>query len=820
MNRSDLFEIAESWFERQGWQSFPFQNQTWTAFLQGKNGLLNAPTGSGKTYALWFPIVLDYVKNNPNYATKHKSGLKAIWITPLRALSIEIKQAAERVVADLQVPLTVGIRTGDTSTKERASQKNKMPDLLITTPESLQLLLASKGYKSVFENCSAIVIDEWHELMGTKRGVQTELALSRLKGIAPKMRIWGISATIGNLEQARQVLLGPNSEALENSVLIKAYINKKIRISSIIPEKMDTYPWRGHMGLHLLDEIIPIIRKSKTTLIFTNVRSACEIWFQRILEKYPEFAGEMAMHHGSINRDTRLWVEQAIRDEQLKLVVCTSSLDLGVDFAPVETIIQIGGPKGIARFLQRAGRSGHQPGKESVIYFLATHAIELVEASALKKAAQTHTVEDRIPYLLSWDVLIQYMNTLAVSDGFMPDEIYDEVKQTFCFQTITRENWQWLLNFISAGSQSLQAYDEYKKVTIEEDGLYKITSKATAMHHRRSIGTIVGDAVMNVKFLGGGYVGSVEETFISKLSPGDVFQFAGKRLELYRIKNMEVLVKKATAKPTKFASWLGGRMALSAQMSELLRQELYAANHDSKSLELVALEPLFKRQRKESIVPDSDEFLIETFKTREGFHTVFYPFEGRFVHEAMASLLAYRISLLSPITFSLAYNDYGFELLSDKAIDMNSVLDNNLFTSAFVHEDLQTSLNSTEMARRKFRDIAIISGLVFTGFPGKIVKAKHLQSSSQLLFEVFRDYEPDNLLLQQAYRETFDHQLEEGRMIQALERIESQQIVWRQCQKPTPFSFPIITDRLRERLSSETLAERIKKMTAAYTKFD
>ena len=820
MNRNDLFALAESWFERQGWQSFPFQNQTWTAFLQGKNGLLNAPTGSGKTYALWFPIVLDYVKNNPNYAKKHKQGLKAIWITPLRALSVEIKQAAERVIADLEVPLTVGIRSGDTSASERAKQKTKMPDLLITTPESLQLLLATKGYKKVFENCSAIVIDEWHELMGTKRGVQTELALSRLKTIAPKMRIWGISATIGNLEQAQQVLLGPNSKALENSVLIKAHINKKIKISSIIPEKMDTYPWRGHMGLHLLDEIIPILGKSKTTLIFTNVRSACEIWFQRILEKYPEFAGEMAMHHGSINRDTRLWVEQAIRDEQLKVVVCTSSLDLGVDFAPVETIIQIGGPKGIARFLQRAGRSGHQPGKESVIHFLATHAIELVEASALKKAALTNTVEDRIPYLQSWDVLIQYLNTLAVSDGFLPDEIFDEVRQTFCYQTITRENWQWLLNFITQGSQSLQAYDEYKKVIIDDDGLYRITSRFTAMHHRMSIGTIVGDAVMNVKYLGGGYIGSVEETFISKLKPGDVFQFAGKRLELYQIKNLIVLVKKSTPKPTKYASWLGGRMALSAQMSELLRQELYAANHNSKSPELIALEPLFKRQRKESIVPNADQFLIETFKTREGYHAVFYPFEGRFVHEAMASLLAYRISLLSPITFSLAYNDYGFELLSDVEIDMQNVLDNDLFTGSYVHDDLQKSLNSTEMARRKFRDIAIISGLVFTGFPGKIVKTKHLQSSSQLLFEVFRDYEPDNLLLQQAYRETFDHQLEEGRMIQALERIQSQEIVWCKCQKPTPFSFPIITDRLRERLSSETLAERIKKMTAAYTKID
>ncbi len=819
MNREQLFTIASNWFESQGWKPFPFQTQTWTAFLQGKNGLLNAPTGSGKTYALWLPIILNYIKENPNYKTKHNAGLKAIWITPLRSLSVEIKQAAERVLTDLDIPMTVGIRSGDTSSVERAKQKGKMPDLLITTPESLQLLLATKGYANTFKNCSSIVIDEWHELLGTKRGVQIELALSRLKTIAKNIRIWGISATIGNLQQAQEVLLGVDSEAFHNSVLIKAVIHKKIKVVSIIPEKMDTYPWRGHMGLHLIDEAAKIIKASKTTLIFTNVRSACEIWYQRLLEKYPEFAGEMAMHHGSIDRETRLWVENAIRNEELKVVVCTSSLDLGVDFAPVESIIQVGGPKGVARFMQRAGRSGHQPGKESVIYFLATHAIELIEASALKKAVENSVIEDRVPYLNSWDVLVQYLNTLAVSDGFYPNEIFKEIQGTFSYQTITSENWNWILNFITQGSQSLHAYDEFKKVEIDENGCYKINSRMIAMHHRMQIGTIVGDAVMNVKYVSGGYIGTIEEWFISKLKPGDTFIFAGKKLELFKIRNMQVLVKKASPKKeSKIASWMGGRLALSSQMSELLRKELYRANSDNLSPELKALQPLFQRQRKESIVPSSDEFLIETFKTREGFHAIFYPFEGRFVHEALASLLAFRISLLQSITFSLAYNDYGFELLSDQEIDIEAVLDNNLFSTEYVHHDLQKSLNSTEMARRKFRDIAVISGLVFTGFPGKMVKTKHLQSGSQLLFEVFRDFEPDNLLLHQAYRETFEHQLEEGRLILALERIANQKIIWKQCLKPTPFSFPIITDRLREKLSSETLAERIQKMTVSYMK--
>lgn len=777
---------------------------------------MNAPTGSGKTYALWFPIVLNYIKSNPDYRTEHKKGLKAIWITPLRALSQEIRQSAERVTEDLGTQMTVGIRTGDTSSKERARMKKQMPDLLITTPESLQLLLASKGYDKVFKDCSAIVVDEWHELLGTKRGVQMELALSRLKSVCKDLRIWGISATIGNLEQAREVLLGPATAALENSVMIKANLSKKITVRSIIPEKMETFPWRGHLGLHLLEYVVPIINNSKTTLLFTNTRSQCEIWFQKILAKHPEYAGEIAMHHGSINKETRTWVEQAIRNESLKAVVCTSSLDLGVDFAPVETVVQIGGPKGVARFLQRAGRSGHRPGKESVIYFLPTHAIELIEASALQQAVKLNAVEDRIPYLNSFDVLLQYLTTLAVSDGFYPEEIFPEIKQTFCYQAISEDQWQWLLNFLVMGSQSLQTYDEYKKVEVEDDGKFKVNNRGIAMRHRFQIGTIVGDANLAVKYQKGGYIGSIEEFFVSKLNRGDVFTFAGRNLEFIRIKEMQVHVKKSSKKTSKVPSWMGGRLSLSAQMSHLLRDELYTARLDRRkqSPEIRSLSHLFKRQRLESIVPSPYELLIETFKTRDGYHHMVYPFEGRFVHEAMGSLLSYRISLLSPITFSLAFNDYGFELLSDRELDMQQVLDNDLFTTDFMHEDLQKSLNATEMARRKFRDIAVISGMVFTGYPKKGIKMKHLQSNSQLLFDVFRDYEPDNLLYQQAFRETFEHQLEEGRLQLALERIASQEIVWKACKKPTPFSFPIITDRLREKLSSEKLQDRIQRMAA------
>jgi len=810
MKRKAFQQKIENWFQKQGWTAFQFQKDTWEAYLSGKSGLLNAPTGSGKTYALWVPIIIELMEAAEN--AKIEKGLKAVWITPLRALSLEIKQSIERLITELDLPFRVGIRTGDTSTSERAKQKRNMPDFLITTPESMQLLLASKNYPKTFQNCKAIVVDEWHELLGTKRGVQMELSLSRLKNCTQNLKIWGISATIGNLHQALEVLLGDTAKSQAKTAMIKANLRKKIIVESVIPDQMEKFPWRGHLGIHLLPQIIPILKSSKTTLIFTNTRSQCEIWFQKILEQYPEFAGELAMHHGSINKETRIWVENAIRNESLKAVVCTSSLDLGVDFAPVETIIQIGGPKGVARFLQRAGRSGHQPGKTSKIYFLPTHAIELVEASALQKAVQQEAVEDRLPYLNSYDVLVQYLTTLAVSDGFYPEEIFPEIKSTFCFQAITEEQWNWALNYIVYGGESLQNYNEYKKVEIEEDGRFKVNSKGIAMRHRLQIGTIVSDAVLSVKYISGGFLGSIEEWFISKLKPGDVFTFAGRNLELVRIKSMQVLVRKSKQKTAKVPSWMGGRLSLSSQMSRLLREELYAAHLPNKSKELQALAPIFERQELESIIPTDKEFLIETFTTRDGNHHVFYPFEGRFVHEALASLLAYRISLLQPISFSIAFNDYGFELLSDQKVDMQQVLDNNLFSSAYLMDDLQKSLNATEMARRKFRDVAVIAGLVFTGYPNKSVQNKHLQSSSQLIFDVFKDFEPENLLYQQAYVETFEHSLEQGRLQLSLERIQGQKMIWKDCANPTPFSFPIITDRLREKLSSEKLKDRIKRM--------
>lgn len=811
----DPLRLGKDWFEEMGWKPFAFQLETWQAYLDGFSGLVNAPTGSGKTYSLLIPIILEHIRNNPTKRIFNDTGLQAIWITPIRALAKEIELSVQRLVDGLGLDWKVAVRSGDTKLSERNKQRTKPPQLLITTPESLHLLLAQKDYPVFFKDLKALVADEWHELMGSKRGVQIELALSRLKSISPALKIWGVSATIGNMDQSLEALLGDYLKPGKYKV-VRAEVKKQVVVESVMPDALEKMPWSGHLGIHLLQKVIDVVKKSNSTLIFTNTRSFAEIWYQRMLQQAPELSGLVAMHHGSISQELRNWVEDQLHEGRLKAVVCTSSLDLGVDFRPVETVIQIGSPKSVARFLQRAGRSGHQPGAVSRIHFVPTHSLELVEAAGLREAITRNIVEDRVPYLRSFDVLIQYLITLAVSDGFRPDEILQEIRRTFSFSSVTDDEWWWMLNFITTGGDSLKAYDEYRKVVVR-NGIYKVENRAIAMRHRLSVGTIVGDSSLFVKYLSGKYLGTIEEYFVARMQPGDVFWFAGRNLELVRIKEMEVHVRKTNRKSGVVPSWQGGRMPLSFQLSEMIRlkvdEVVRGIEHD---VEMKFLKPLFNLQQKRSHLPSASEFLIEYFQSAEGYHVLMYPFEGRFVHEGMAALVAYRIAQVQPSTFSIAMNDYGFELLSDQPIPIEEAVETNVLGTDNLFRDIQASINSIEMARRKFRDIAAISGLVFKGYPGKPVKDKHLQSSAQLFFNVFNEYEPHNLLLRQAFEEVMDFQLEEARLRRALERIGKQKIIITTPVKPTPFAFPIMVDRLREKLTSEKLEDRIKRMALQY----
>lgn len=817
MQKTKGYQKVIDWLKADQKKPFAFQTETWDYYQKGYSGLVNAPTGFGKTFSLFLAVViegLDLAEQKDKKAAKDR--LQLIWITPLRSLAKDIARAMSEVLGALELDWQVAVRNGDTTQAEKLQQKKSMPEILLITPESLHLLLAQKGSSTLFQNLKCIVADEWHELLGSKRGVMVELAISRIKGLQKKagqqvLRVWGISATIGNIEEALRVI-EPDDHA--KKVIVKAKLHKKIKIKSIIPDDIGSLPWAGHLGLKLADKLLPIIEKSKTTLIFINTRGQTEMWYQHLLNLEPELAGRIAIHHGSIDFELRNWIEEALHSGLLKAVIATSSLDLGVDFKPVDTVIQIGSPKGVARFLQRAGRSGHSPGETSKIYFLPTHALELVEAAAIKEAAKTNNIESREPMIMVFDTLIQYLVTLAVGDGFDEQTIYEEVRNTHAFKLLLPEEWAWLMQFISSGGDSLGAYQEFKKVVKDEDdGLWKVKSRQIAMRHRLHIGTIVSDAMLKVKFLSGGYIGMVEEYFISRLKVGDSFTLAGRILEFVQIKDMTVMVRKSKQKRAISPSWLGGRLPLSSNLGSVLRKkynEVLDQTHQEEELD--AVYPLFLTQKERSHVPRNDELLIEMISNKEGFHLFAYPFEGRLVHEILAALIAYRLSKLVPITFSLAMNDYGFELLSDSPIPMDDAIAYEVFSPVNLTEDITLSINSTEMARRKFRDIACISGLVFQGYPGKYVANRHLQSSAGLFFNVFSDFDKHNLLLRQAYDEVFYQQLEEPRLAAALHRIQESTIVITYPSRFTPLSFPIKVDSLRANMSSEELENRIEKM--------
>lgn len=820
----DGFSVIDAWLNAKGLKPFAFQQEAWQLYVEGLNGIVNAPTGFGKTYAVFLGVLIDYINHNKDYTAKRRNGLQLLWITPLRALAKDIGRAMEEALAELQIPWRVAVRNGDTPVSERQKQKQQMPEILIITPESLHLLLASKNYPALFESLKCIAVDEWHELLGTKRGGQVELALSNIKairnakqeeGVYDPLRIWGISATIGNLQEALHVLLGNDSG---NATIVKAELNKQIAIHTILPETVERFPWAGHLGLKMINHVLPVIYNSNSTLLFTNVRSQAEMWYQALLDAAPDLAGAMALHHSAIEKDVRVWVEEQLHSGTLKVVVCTASLDLGVDFRPVDTVIQVGSPKGIARFMQRAGRSGHEPNAVSNIYFVPTHSLEIVEAAALQEAYHKQYIESRSPVILAYDVLIQYMVTRAVGEGFVSDELYEEVTSTNCYRDLTRDEWNWLLAFITNGGELLNNYDEYHKV-VSIDGVYRVTSRRVAMRHRLHIGTIVGDALMKVKFMGGGYVGTIEEYFISRLNPGDVFILAGRKLELVMTRDMVAHVRKSNAKKAIVPSWQGGRLPLSANLGEVLRQTFQKAALAPQSHPLLAfLEPLFEKQRQLSAIPKEDELLVELIDTKDGHHLFVYPFEGRLVHQSMASLLAYRLSLITPITFSIAMNDYGFELLSDQPIPITEENLMSLFSPEGWYADLQRSVNAAELGKRKFRDIAVIAGLVFQGMPGAYKKQRHLQNSTSLIYEVLVQNEPTHILLQQAYNEVLAYEVEAERLYRSLQRIHTGHIIIARPESLTPFCFPIKVDSLREELTSEKLEDRIRRMQAQLNK--
>lgn len=811
-------DFAQRWFSERSWKPFPFQKEVWSAVKQGHSGLLHASTGSGKTYAVWFAALNRFAQavkppadDKPRKRKPPATPLSVLWITPMRALAADTARALEAPLADLDIPWSVGLRTGDTSSSERARQGRRLPTALITTPESLTLLQTRADAQSTFSTLKMVVVDEWHELIGNKRGVQLQLAIARLRQWNPDLIVWGVSATLGNQQHAQEVLVG------EGGVSVQGKITKELRVDTLLPPSIERFPWAGHMGLRMLPQVLAEVDSSASCLVFTNTRAQSEVWYQALLEARPDWAGLIALHHGSLAREVRDWVERALKEGHLKAVVCTSSLDLGVDFLPVERVLQIGSPKGVARLMQRAGRSGHAPGRPSRVTLVPTHSLELVEAAAAHDAVAARMIEPRESPHKPLDVLVQHLVSMALGGGFDPETLLSEVRTAWAYRELTDDEWQWALAFVRHGGHSLTAYPDYRRVEPDENGVWRVPDARLARRHRMSIGTIVSDASINVKYWkkggGGGSLGSVEEGFIARLKPGDGFLFSGRLLELVRVENMTAYVKKATGKKAAVPRWNGGRMPLSSELAAAVVTKFDAAAHgEFISPEMQAVKPLLEVQRQWSALPQENTLLAEIMKSREGWHLFLYPFAGRHVHLGLASLLAWRLSRHTPLTFSIAVNDYGFELLSATEVDWQAELRPELFSEEHLMNDIMASLNAGELALRRFREIARIAGLVFSGYPGAPKSNRQLQASSGLFFEVFKQYDAGNLLLTQAQEEVLRQELDVARLEHTLQRINQRTLDVHLIKRATPMAFPLLVERMRESLSSEKLADRIARM--------
>ncbi|MEO8537313.1 MAG: ligase-associated DNA damage response DEXH box helicase [Betaproteobacteria bacterium] len=800
---------ARDWFAAQGFTPFPFQETVWAAYARGESGLIHAPTGMGKTYAAWLgPLVLGAAG-----AERAPPPLTVLWLTPLRALAQDTGLALARAARALRPHWTIDVRTGDTSASARARQQRRLPTALVTTPESLTLLMARDDWAERFAGVDAVVVDEWHELMASKRGVQVELALARLRARSPRVRVWGLSATLSNLGEALACLVGPANKPAAR--IVEGLSVKTITIDTVRPATIERFPWGGHIGLKLLPQVIRAVESARSTLIFTNVRSHTELWYQALLEARPDWAGQIALHHGSLEREVRDWVEDGLRAHRLRAVVCTSSLDLGVDFTPVDQVLQIGSPKGVARLLQRAGRSGHQPGAVSRITVVPTQALELVEAAAAREAAETRTIEPRTALEAPLDVLVQHLVTCALGGGFEPSALLAEIRSTHAYAKLDDGAWQWALDFVVHGGASLNAYPEYRRVVIGVDGIATVPDRTIARRHRAQIGTIVSDASIVVQLRNGRRLGHVEESFIARLSPGDCFVFAGRSLEFVRVREMTAWVKPASSRSAVITRWMGTRMPLSTLLAERTRRLIGDAKRGVyASAELTLVRPLLELQRRWSALPDEREWLCERMRLRDGYYTMFYPFEGRLAHLGLATLFGYRLSRTTPRSFSMTINDYGFGLLSAVPFDLTLHDIGMLLAAPGVEDDILAGLNAAELGRRQFREIARVAGLVFQGYPGQPQSNRQLQASSGLLWDVFTEYDPGNLLLRQATREVLERQLEASRLEAALARMRGSVVTLTQPTRPTPFAFPLIVELFREKLTTEALEARVARMVA------
>jgi ATP-dependent Lhr-like helicase len=782
------------WFAQRGWTPRAHQLAMIERAQAGRDALLIAPTGGGKTLAGFLPSLIDLAQRPPSNTPR---GLHTLYISPLKALAVDVERNLNAPIAQMGLPITAESRTGDTGISRRQRQRVKPPEILLTTPEQLALLCAWEGARLYFENLECVILDEIHTLHASKRGDLLALDLARIAQFAPRMRRVGLSATVDDPEVIK-AWMADHSRGGNGSIdLVRGPAGAEPIVEVLLSE--GKVPWAGHTAQHAMQEVYDVIARSRTALVFVNTRFQAEFAFQE-LWRLNEDALPIALHHGSLAAEQRRKVEAAMARGELRAVVCTSTLDLGIDWGDVDLVIQLASPKGASRMVQRIGRANHRMDEPSRALFVPANRFEMLECQAAREAIAENKLDGDPPRVGALDVLAQHVMGCACSEPFDLLNLYDEICAAGPYRDLIWEDFEQVVDFVSTGGYALKNYDKFRRIVKGQDGLWRVRNLETAQRHRLNVGAIVSPAMLAVRIAtrrgpGGRKIGEIEEGMVEMLEPGETFVFAGQVWRLVAVTNLDVLVSPAPGADPKMPSWGGSKFALSTYLAKRVRQLMYDQAHWSVLPNDVR--EWLEAQRDRSLIPEEDEMLLETFARGHRQFMVCYPFEGRLAHTTLAMLLTRRLERMGRGPLGFVCNDYALAVWAIKPLDQVDF--GELFAEDMLGDDLEAWLADSFMMKRAFKGCAIIAGLIERRFPGQQQKTgRQITFSTDLIYDTLRRHQPDHLLLRCARDDAATGLIDVARLGQMLTRIKGR-ILHSPLEHLSPFSVPILLEIGKER---------------------
>ncbi|MDE1173103.1 MAG: ligase-associated DNA damage response DEXH box helicase [Parvibaculaceae bacterium] len=806
--------LFADWFAARGWHLRPHQMALLALARAGRSALLIAPTGAGKTLAGFLPSLVDLYEQDRE-SDGDVRGLHTLYISPLKALAVDIKRNLEMPVADMGLAVTLETRTGDTPQNRRLRQRHSPPDILLTTPEQLALLLSYPDAEKMFGGLKAVVLDELHALAGSKRGDLLALGLARLARLAPGVRFTGLSATVAEPDDLRRYLVPQPAGGAAMAELVTVRGGALPEIEILIPD--ERIPWAGHSARHALPAVYEAIRNTGVSLVFVNTRSQAEYVFQELWH-LNERSLPIALHHGSLSVEQRRKVETAMSAGKLRAIVCTSTLDLGIDWGDVDLVIHLGAPKGSSRLLQRIGRSNHRLDEPSRALLVPANRFEVLECEAAREAVMAGVQDTRVARTGALDVLAQHVLGMAVSQPFDPDDLYAEVSSAAPYAALSRADFDRVVHFVSTGGYALATYDRFARLRpnapLQDDTRLRPASPRVIQQYRMNVGTIVEAPMLRVRLIrgrrrpagamGGRVLGEIEEYFIDQLVPGDTFLFAGLVLRFEGLAETEALVSRAEGGEPKVPSYDGGKFPLSTHLAAGVRR-LLAAPENWRLLPEPVREWL-EMQQIRSRLPRPGELLVETFPRGDKFYLVCYPFEGRLAHQTLGMLLTRRMERAGARPMGFIASDYALAVWSLRDPGMMAERGQlplaDLFGEDMLGDDLEAWLAESALLKRTFRDCAIIAGLIERRFAGMEKSGRQVTFSSDLIYDVLREHEPDHILLKATFNDATTGQLDIGRLGDMLARVKGH-IVMQRLDRVSPLAVPVLLDIGKEPIYGE-----------------